>query len=126
MQQNNVTESLIAGIVIVVAIAFLGFAFVSTGTGSLSNYEITARMGHADGINPGTAVEIAGVKIGVVRSLSLDPRHYFVTLGLAIREGISIPQNSRLSVSGGTLGSSYLVIAPGNSSALVPPGGMLR
>jgi phospholipid/cholesterol/gamma-HCH transport system substrate-binding protein len=126
MQQNNVTESLIATIVIVVAIAFLGFAFVSTGTGSLSNYEIDAHMTHADGVSPGTAVEIAGVKIGVVRSLSLDTRHYFVTLRLAIRQGIAIPRNSRLSVSGGTLGSSYLVIAPGNAPAMVPPGGMLR
>lgn len=125
MQRNNIVESLIAVIVIAVAVGFLIFTLARTGTGSLSSYEISARMPRVDGLHPGSDVEIAGVKVGTVRSLNLEKKRYFVILRLAIRDGIAIPANSRLSVSGSVLGGSALLITPGNSSAKIPPGGIL-
>jgi phospholipid/cholesterol/gamma-HCH transport system substrate-binding protein len=126
MQRSNLFETLLSTLVVVVAVGFLGFTFWRTGTGSLKSYEMTVRLKSADGLKPGTDVKIAGVKVGSVETLTLLSRPYAVDLKLAIRDDIRIPQDSRLSVGGGTLSSASLNITPGHSGALVPDGGMLK
>lgn len=125
LERDNIVESLIAIVVIVVAVGFLLFASVATGTGGFSTYEITARMAHVDGVGVGSDVRIAGVKIGTVRAMTLDKAHYYVTLVLDIREGIAVPRDSRLVVSGGVLGGAALTVKPGHSRVMIPPGGAL-
>lgn len=125
LQRDNIVESLIAIVMIAVAIGFLLFASVVTGSGGFATYEITARMAHVDGIDVGSDVRIAGVKIGTVRAMTLDMAHYYVTLVLDIREDIPVPRDSHLIVSGGMQGGAALTIKPGHSRVMIPPGGAL-
>ncbi len=127
MQQNTTVETLIGAGVVLVAAVFLYFAYTSTSSGSLSGYELTARMSRVDGLAPGTDVRLSGIKIGTVTSLELDPERYFAVLHMSINPDIKIPDDSSLSVtSAGVLGSSYLAIQPGGSDKMLAPGERIR
>jgi len=125
MQKSDIAEILLSAIVLAVGIGFLLFVSVSTGTGSLSSYDLTARLAHANGLDVGADVRLAGLKIGTIHNLTLDPKTYLVTVRMNIRSDVRIARDSTLLTSGELMGSSYLSVKPGNSSAIASPGGIL-
>lgn len=126
MQRAGIFETLLSAAVIVLAVGFLMFLLWQTGTGSLSSYEMSARIKSADGIKPGTDVRIGGVKVGTVESLQLNGRDYAVDVKLAIRDDIKVPEDSGIAIGSGMLSSPALTINPGRSKNIVPPGGTLK
>ena len=126
MQRAGIFETLLSAAVIVLAVGFLMFLLWQTGTGSLSSYEMSARIKSADGIKPGTDVRIGGVKVGTVESLQLNGRDYAVDVKLAIRDDIKVPDDSAVAIGSGMLSSPALTINPGRSKTVVPAGGTLR
>jgi len=111
--QNNTVETLIGAIVVVVAAAFLFFAYTTTGTGSIGGYDVKARFSSADGIVTGT-----------VSSLVLDPKSYAAIVHLNIHNDVPVPDDSSIKItSAGLLGSSYLAIQPGGSDKMLAAGG---
>jgi phospholipid/cholesterol/gamma-HCH transport system substrate-binding protein len=123
MQQNNVAETLIGAVVIAVAVGFLAFAYLRTGSGSLSGYEVNARLPKADGLSVGTDVRLAGIKIGTVTDLTLDPKTYLVTVHMSIRNDVKLPVDSSVLVTqAGFLGGQYLSITPGGEDKMMAPG----
>ncbi len=125
MRQNNIAETLIGAAVVAVALGFLAFTYMRTGTGSLtSGYELNARLPKVDGLGIGTDVRLAGVKIGKVTDLVLDPKTYLVTVHMNIRDDIKVPADSSVLVtSAGLLGSQYLSITPGGDDKMLASGG---
>ena len=118
---------MIGAIVVAVAAAVLAFAYMRTGSGGLSGYEIQARLPQVDGLGVGTDVRLSGIKIGSVSDLTLDPKTYLVTVHMNIRDDIKIPDDSSLMVtSSGLLGSSYLSITPGGDDKMLAAGGMIE
>ena len=125
--QNNTVETLIGTIVVVVAAAFLFFAYSSTNTAALSGYEVLARFQHVDGVAIGTDVRLSGIKVGNVSALDLDPKTYQARVHLNIRQEVKLPEDSSIMVtSSGLLGSSYLSISPGGSDEMIAPGGYIE
>ena len=126
MANNNTVETIMGAIVVVVAAAFLHFAYTNTSSGSLCGYELTAKMPRGDGLATGTDVRLSGIKIGAVNAMDLDPKTYLVTLHMSIRNDVQIPVDSSLMVtSSGLLGGSYLSITPGGEDKMLPPGGAI-
>jgi phospholipid/cholesterol/gamma-HCH transport system substrate-binding protein len=124
--QNNAAEVLIGAIVVAVAAVFLAFMYLRTGTGSLSGYEVLARLPKVDGLGLGSDVRISGIKVGSVTDLVLDPNTYLVTVHMSIRDDIKLPTDSSLLItSSGVLGSQYLSISPGGDAKNIAPGGMI-
>ena len=124
MQQNNIAETLIGAVVVVVAVAFLVFGYYRTGSGSLSGYEVNAKLAKVDGLSVGTDVRLAGIKIGSVTSLNLDPKTYLATVHMSIRDDVKLPADSSVLVtSAGFLGSPYLSITPGGDDKMMAAGG---
>ncbi|MGZ5920888.1 MAG: outer membrane lipid asymmetry maintenance protein MlaD [Rhizomicrobium sp.] len=127
MRENNLPETIIGAIVVAVALLFIAFAYMRTGSGSLSGYEIQARLPRVDGLGVGTDVRLSGIKVGSVSDLTLDPKNYLVTLHMNIRDDIKIPDDSSLMVtSSGLLGSSYVSLTPGGSDKMLASGGMIQ
>jgi phospholipid/cholesterol/gamma-HCH transport system substrate-binding protein len=123
MQQNNIAETLIGAAVVAVAVAFLVFTYNRTGSGSLSGYEINAKIPKADGLAVGTDVRLAGIKIGTVTDLTLDPKSYLVTVHMNIRDDIKLPVDSSVLVTqAGFLGGQYLSITPGGEDKMMTAG----
>jgi phospholipid/cholesterol/gamma-HCH transport system substrate-binding protein len=106
-----------------VAVVFLIFAYTRTGSGSLSGYEINARLPKADGLAVGTDVRLAGIKVGTVSDLTLDPKTYLVTVHMNIRNDIKLPADSSVLVTqSGLLGGQYLSITPGGDDKMMAAG----
>jgi phospholipid/cholesterol/gamma-HCH transport system substrate-binding protein len=126
MTRNTPLDLLPGAAVILIAAAFFAFMHWQTGTANLSAYAISAELGRADRLDIGTEVRIAGVPIGKITGLSLEPHTYKVEAQLSIKTGIAIPADSKILVSSGVMSSPYLTIQPGYSTAMIPPGGILK
>ena len=124
---NNLAETLIGAAVVAVALGFLAFTYTRTGSGSLSGYEVLARLPKVDGLGLGTDVRISGIKVGSVSDLVLDQKNYLVTVHMSIRDDIKLPTDSSMMItSSGILGSSYLSITPGGDDKMIPAGGYIE
>lgn len=123
MQQNTMAETLIGAGVVAVALVFTAFAYYRTGAGHLSGYEINAKLPKADGLAVGTDVRLAGIKVGTVSDLTLDPKTYLVTVHMNIRDDIKLPVDSSVLVTqAGFLGGQYLSITPGGDDKMMAAG----
>jgi phospholipid/cholesterol/gamma-HCH transport system substrate-binding protein len=124
--RSNAAEVITGAIVILVALGFLGLTYLRTGTGSLSGYEILARLPKVDGLGIGTDVRLSGIKVGEITDLVLDPKNFLVTVHMSIRDDIKLPTDSSMIITAsGVLGSQYLSITPGGDEKNIPPGGMI-
>jgi phospholipid/cholesterol/gamma-HCH transport system substrate-binding protein len=123
---NDTVETLIGAAVIAIAVIFVVYAYRSTGTGDMTGYELTAKLSRVDGLAVGTDVRLAGLKVGTIRSMKLDPS-YLITVDMDIQKDVKVPDDSSLVVtSAGLLSSPYLSIAPGGSDKMLPPGGQIK
>ncbi len=71
----------------------------------------------------GTDVRLAGVKIGTVTGVDLNPESYRADTRFTVAEGIQIPDDSAAVISSeGLLGGNFLEIMPGGSAFYFEPG----
>jgi phospholipid/cholesterol/gamma-HCH transport system substrate-binding protein len=121
--QNNIAETLIGACVVALAVAFLTFSYYRTGGGTLSGYEVNAKVAKVDGLAVGTDVRLAGIKVGSVSDLTLDPKTYLVTVHMNIRDDVKLPVDSSVLVTqAGFLGGQYLSITPGGEDKMMVAG----
>lgn len=119
------TEVMVGGVVLAVAIGFLIYAGKTTGmtTGGAREYQLSASFRSADGVSVGTDVRLAGVKVGRVTQIALDPETYRAKTIFTVQEGINVPDDSAVAISSeGLLGGNYVEIMPGGSPFPVEPG----
>lgn len=107
------------GVFAAVIILLIAWATIRVGdrtSVSGSAYEISAVFENATGLKPKAPVELAGVKIGVVKRLRLlDSRQAEVILNLS--KEVRLPENSEAVLrTRGFLGETYVEIIPGDSN----------
>ncbi len=101
-------------LVLVVAAAFMVFAYQSSNLRTVDGYPLRAKFSTVAGVALGTDVRIGGIKVGVVSDLKLDPDTYQAVLTMQIKPSVKIPVDSSAAVvSDGLLGSKYVKIEPG-------------
>jgi phospholipid/cholesterol/gamma-HCH transport system substrate-binding protein len=126
-QNGTMAETLIGAVVVAAALALLGFFYLFGPSSGGAGYEVTARMAKVDGLGIGTEVRLAGIKVGSVTSLDLDPATYLVTVHMRIGDAIKIPTDSSLLINAaGVLGASYLSITPGGDDKMIAAGGAIQ
>lgn len=116
MAENKV--EILAGLgVVAIAVGFLTYAMSVTGLSSSDDsYLLNASFRSVEGVNVGTDVRLAGVKIGSVTSVSLNPQTFRADAEFSIPADIEIPDDSAISIaSEGLLGGNYVEILPGGS-----------
>ena len=121
---RNVIETIMGGVVLIVAVVFLIFAYTSSSTGTVSGYPVTAKFGSVSGIGPGTDVKLSGIKVGSVIDTELDPQDYAAVVRLSITNSVKLPTDSSARIlSDGLLGGSYLELQPGADDKMIEAGG---
>ena len=124
MSSHNPTEILVGGAVLAAAIAFGVYASQATGLSQRTGgYELGASFRSLEGVSVGTDVRLAGVKIGTVTGVDLNPESYRADTTFSVAETIQIPDDSAAVISSeGLLGGNFLEIMPGGSPFYYEPG----
>jgi phospholipid/cholesterol/gamma-HCH transport system substrate-binding protein len=105
----------------------LGVALVAASAGgrgaAAGGYELGARFTQVDGLVVGSAVQLAGVKVGAVARIGIDPSALRPLVTLRIRRGVAIPADSAAMIlSDGVLGEKFIRIEPGSENRAMAPG----
>lgn len=127
--QKNIIETLIGGVVLLVAGGFLVFAYKGSDMGLRSGdgYTVKARFTNATGINIGSDVRVGGIKVGVVSDMKLDPETYDAVAFFRINATTQLPADSSASVaSAGLLGEKFVQITPGGEEKMLADGGRIE
>ncbi|MGP3696126.1 outer membrane lipid asymmetry maintenance protein MlaD [Rhodobacter sp. NSM] len=121
---ENRSEILAGAAVLAAAIGFLVYAGESAGiTRDGGSYPLTASFRSAEGISVGTDVRLAGVKVGTVTALSLNPQTFFADATISVRQGIGLPTDSAILISSeGLLGGNFVELVPGGALENLQPG----
>ena len=121
--RRNVIETVMGGVVLIVAAMFVAIAFQSGTATSPAGYQVTAEFDDASGLGPGSEVRMSGVKIGTVQGLELDPETYFAVVTLNISDSVQLPRDtSARIIADGLLGSNFVALEPGGDEEMIPPG----
>ena len=121
---RNIVETVLGAVVLVVAIAFLAFAYARSDVGDPGGYELVAMFDQVSGLGPGADVRISGVKVGTVVDQWLDPATYRAGVRFTVASDVELPTDTSAAiVSESLLGGRYLALQPGADDRLLEPGG---
>lgn len=125
---NQTRTEIIVGLFVLVGIACLGYLAIRLGKLEVlgdSGYSVYADFPSVAGLKIGDPVEIAGVRVGRVESMGLaDDR---ARLKLQINDNVKLQEDVIASVrSRGLIGDKFVLVTPGASDKIIPPGGKIR
>lgn len=124
-RDDTIAEIVAGAVVVVAAIGFFAYAASTAGSGpgAGETYELMASFRSAEGVVPGTEVRMAGVRIGTVTGMDLNPETFRADTTFTVAEGLELPDDSAAAISSeGLLGGSYVEIIPGGSPFVLEPG----
>ena len=121
---ENRAEILAGAAVLAVAIGFLGYAFGGKGlTAEAGTYPLKASFRSVEGITAGSDVRLAGVKVGTITSLTLNPETYYADAVIEVDAAVQLPTDSAILISSeGLLGGNFVELVPGGAEEVLAPG----
>lgn len=121
---NTAAETVIGAAVLALAGGFLFYVGQTSGFGAESDsYALSASFRSVEGITIGTDVRLAGIKVGTVTALDLDPASYRARAAFTVDDTLEIPEDSDVKIaSEGLLGGNYIEITPGASEFMLADG----
>jgi len=121
---NSVAEAVIGAVVLATAAGFVVYAGQTRGIGGREgSIPLVANFRSAEGISVGTDVRIAGINVGSVSGLDLDPASFEAHATFAVRDDLKLPDDSDVKIaSESLLGGNYVEITPGASDTLLAAG----
>jgi len=117
------------GMLLLVGVVLLVYISLHLGQmnfGRAQGYTVQAEFSNAGGLQDGAVVELAGVKIGRVATVTLTDM-YRARVTLELLPAISLQEDARAAIkSKGLIGERYVEIAPGKASTQLTSGGTIR
>ena len=127
---NRLNIELAVGVFLIAGLA--GFFYLAIKMGDIGlfeqqRYSVDARFTSSSGLKAGAFVELAGVPIGKVSSIRLDPSSYESVVELSIPETVKLQVDSIASIrTAGIIGDKFVKLSPGGAGKLLPNGGRIR
>ena len=122
MTDDSRAELIAGAVVLAVAAGFLAFAAgprLMPGGG----YDLIAAFPNVEGIEKGSEIRMAGVPVGRVTDITLNPATYLAEARLRLQDDVQLPADSAAIIqSDGLLGGAYLELQPGGSPDNLAPG----
>ena len=117
MARGQWAETGLGAVVLAAAAAFLVYA-LSAGAihANARGYDLTAKFGQVGALAAGADVRLAGVKVGTVSSITLDPKSFMAITKISLDPTVKLPADSTAKItSDGLLGGSHIAIEPGGA-----------
>ncbi len=109
------------GLFMIMGMVCLVYLSVNLGAVELfgsDSYTISATFGSIEGLEPGASVEIAGVPVGKVKSITLEENNALVAM--EIKNGTQISDDTIASIrTKGVIGDKFIKLSPGGSEDLL-------
>ncbi len=121
MIKKEALETIVGSLIILLAIYFAYYAYnMTSSTSNADSYNIKAKFANIDGINVGSDIKIAGIKIGTVSKQDLDNTTFEALLTLNIKDDYKIPTDTSAEIIGnGLLGDKYISLSPGSDDSVL-------
>lgn len=114
------------GLFVLAGIAAMAYLAIHLGAGNFlhkDTYLIEARFANVGGLNKGGSVLLAGVSIGRVESIRIDPSDFSAIVTLRILHNVRLPADTMASIkTSGLIGDKYVSLLPGADDATLQPG----
>jgi phospholipid/cholesterol/gamma-HCH transport system substrate-binding protein len=115
-----------------VVLGLLALVFVALKAANLSSfggqdtYAVSARFDDIGGLKARAPVRVAGVVVGRVTAITLDPKTFQGVVSLAIERPYQIPKDSSANIrTAGLLGDQYVGLEPGGEVDNLAPGALI-
>ncbi|VAX02741.1 Phospholipid ABC transporter substrate-binding protein MlaD [hydrothermal vent metagenome] len=113
--KNNIVETLMGAVVLVVTASFLYFAFSHSNATTNDGKSYVVKFDKVDGLSVGGDVKISGIKVGSITKQYLDKNNFFAVVEISIDPAINLTESTFAKItSEGLLGGNYLVLDPGD------------
>jgi phospholipid/cholesterol/gamma-HCH transport system substrate-binding protein len=108
-------------------LVFLALQAANLGSmGSSDTYAIQARFDNIGGLKARAPVRTAGVVVGRVHSIQLDPKTFQGLVVMDIERGFQFPKDTAAKIlTSGLLGDQYIGLEPGGDEKNLAPGDTL-
>jgi phospholipid/cholesterol/gamma-HCH transport system substrate-binding protein len=134
MAQSNHSVEIGTGLFVLLGFAALGFLTTQLpGSGlqlarAADTYAVIAKFDNIGGLKVGAPVEMSGVRVGTVTSISYDLSVYKAVVNMSIdRKFDKIPDDSDAAIqTSGLLGANYVALNPGGSDTFLKTGGEVQ
>ena len=117
------------GIFMLIGMLCVGYLSVRLGEmewGGDKYYPLLARFQSVSGLIAGAHVELAGVRVGKVDSIALDPKTQAAVVKLNIQKSVVLSDDVIASIkTAGLIGDKYLQLSPGGSDRVLKAGDMI-
>ncbi|MEE4294990.1 MAG: outer membrane lipid asymmetry maintenance protein MlaD [Wenzhouxiangella sp.] len=125
--KSSAQIELTAGLFMLLAVAalvFLALQATDRGVAAGESYTVTANFSDIGSLKPRAKVNMAGVTVGTVDGIELDPTTFEARVTLRISENFNeLPEDTSASiVTAGILGDQYVSLEPGGSPEILGDG----
>ena len=125
---NNRKIEFLVGCFVLIGLGAVFYLAIQVGSARVfggDNYTLQARFSSTSGVNVGSRVEIAGVRVGTVKSIVLNDNFYsMVTFELP--NSIQLDDDTIVSIkTAGLIGDRFLKISPGGSGIPLEAGDLI-
>ena len=119
------------GLFMLIGMLCLGYISIKLGKMEIMGggyYTVSAQFDSVSGLKPGARVEVAGVEVGKVDRISLDPKSGDQAVAtLKIKTGVNITDDVIASVrTSGIIGDKFIKLKPGGSDRFLTNNGKIR
>lgn len=120
------TMELFVGLFVLLGLAAIAYLTLKLGSGSLlggDTYLLEARFANAGGLNKGSSVLVAGVFVGRVEEVRIDPADYSAIAVMRLRSALRLPTDTMASIkTTGLIGDKYVSLSPGADETYLESG----
>lgn len=123
------TVEITVGIFVLIGIVCVGYLTIKLGKMEIiggNYYLVSARFQSVSGLKDGSQVEMAGVQVGNVERIYLDPERQVAVVDMNIRNGVDLSEDVIASIkTSGLIGDKYVKLTPGIAEETLQPGEMI-
>lgn len=114
------------GLFVIVCMLFVGYLSINLGNLEIFGkdyYTLKARFSSVSGLREGADVEVAGVKVGNVLTITLDQTKGVAVVTLRVQEGVELSRDTIASIkTSGLIGDKYVNLAMGGEMEMLHDG----
>lgn len=126
MQRYGRTQAIALGAFLFTGLGCLGFLALKMGDFRLfddGRYNLRAQFVSASGLRAGAHVELAGVRIGQVSKIALEPERSLAEVVMRIDPNVAVQDDAIASIrTAGIIGEKFVKISPGGSDVTLTEG----